>query len=374
MNDMRKSVGQTPDDVHLIRQFCQCFEYLFGEDLSDGDDSDEDSPQSRRPLLKKKSLSSSLTSSTVRAMNSTFSYEGSDPTVFKAKLNFVTTKDVLGLMIDGSSDFLQSSSRLRSRLLQKPEMWDRVVKDCETLAEYESMLYQLMEFRVLYEYLNVSAPSGAKGLTPFAGIKAQFPSNEDLWKRADTQIVQMEEGGVAPKAKMPKRTKKQQMLERIRAMETRPQEHIVEPGSGQSDLDDQTDEGVKVSPTVAPVLMPRILYVEDEGNADDWTQVSKLRKSSNLTAEMIHKSPRKLGNSPRKLDTSPRRQTQGEKPIVAKMPLRSLERHLSELPPSIPWKKLGTNYACDSIVAKSFQTFIHVVPQRAKRETQECPF
>ena len=340
MNEMRKSVAQPADEVPLIRQFCHSFEYLFGEDLSEGDDSDHES----RPLLTKKTTTvSSSTSSVTRPINTTFSFSSDDPTVFKAKLSFVTTKDALGVLIDGSSDFLQSNVRMRSRILQKPEMWDRIVmQPCESLAQYESMIYQLFEFRVWYEYFSIGSDAG-KPFVSFAHVKKIVPSSESVWIKKGAELTRMEQGG--DEKKIPKKSKKQLLLAKIKAdlKSAVPQDVLV--------TEDEEEEVLDV--VEKPLEQPSSPIVVDADVSDsEWTQVGAPKVSRKSTMDIT-----KVEEKDVKVDKK-----------------KILSRHLSEIP--AVWSSVdSTTYICDTVVARMTRTFIHVHTKRSpQHQTQECPF
>lgn len=292
---MRKTVGQLPDDDHKMRQFCNSFEYLFGAELSGDDDSDhegEGAVSIKKPLLKK---TSSITSSVVRPMNSTFSFSHADPTLFKPKLNFISTKDALGVLIDGAQDFLQSKARARCRILQKPEMWDRIIaKECETFAEYESMIYQLMEFRVLFEYLNFGGEEGE----PFARVRKAHPSCEEQWAKQEQGLINMEQGGQGEEVNVviakpaPKKTRKKRLLEKIASSVS--EQPIAQPQSVASEPSDTDEMMVVVSPAPVNLPAPLQLQIDESDDFDDWIQVGK-RKSS---ADQTRKAPAALPRVP----------------------------------------------------------------------------
>ena len=369
MNEMRTKVGSKEDEDAVVRSFCNSFEYLFG-DSDDFNDSDHEDSQ---PLLRKKSTNSSIATTTNRPINSTFSYTSSDPTAFKPKLNFITTRDVLKLMMDGSKDFCASKARARCRLLQRPEMWDRFVemKDHLVVAEYESMIYQLMEFRVLYEYLN-----GGSGGEPFAAIKQSYPTDEQKWARKEKALVVMEEASTAPatppeaapvSAPVAKKTRKQRLLEKIATSQLQFQSRSPVLSESSSDSEQE-----KPCPTAKPVVepTPMALTVSVTDDDDEWIEVGAIRHKPALKAEPVKSVA---------VDILPRVEPDRSSSFSRdEMPLES--KRLLAVPSAIKeaklsaWTKTGSSYVCGAAKAVQLRTFIQVVPLKVARDTRECPF
>lgn len=370
MNEMRQTVGTRNDDDALSRQFCNSFEYIFGDSDEDEESDHEDHDLcASKPLLSKKSSNSFMATTTNRPINSTFSYTCEDPCVFKAKLSFISTKDVLKVMIDGSKDFCASKARQRCRLLQRPEMWDRLVeeKDNQEIAEYESMIYQLMEFRVLYEYLN-----GGSGGEPYSNIKKLHPTDQERWAKKDRVLTDMEAGVdstepeetpvVAARPAVPsgpKKSRTKRLLERVATMDMATQPKAT---SGPVESDDTSTEGEeedsqkrnpqeKVSTmNITPVTTSS--FIDEGDDADDWIQVGgpKPRKQSSVESSVA--------------------------PPAHRSPVGLLERHNSHEFKSWKQKDCGS-YICDSLqaVARGERTFIQVVPLvRQDSSIRECPF
>lgn len=406
MNAMRTKVGVKEDEDIVVRSFCNSFEYLFG-DSNDLNDSDHEDTQ---PLLGKKSTNSSIATATNRPINSTFSYTSSDPTAFKPKLNFITTRDVLKLMMDGSKDFCASKARTRSRLLQRPEMWDRFVemKDHMEVAEYESMIYQLMEFRVLFEYLN-----GGSGGVPFAGIKKAYPTDEQKWACKEQQLVAMEEASTAPatplqevavSAPVPaaKKTRKQRLLEKIALNQpdiSRPTTAAPDSSSSESE---EEEPAVVVEPVVELVLPALTVTATDDDQ--DWIEVGASKPKALVTkqeaeAPTIQVPPRPLIAKP---DVEAPSIQMAPRPLVTKLDAEALSIQVNPAPRiayvmakedvpieskrllAVPnmikdarfskWTKTGATYVCDTAKAVALRTFIHLVPLKVTRGTSECPF
>jgi hypothetical protein len=365
---MRKSVGPRDDDDIVSRTFYNSFEYLFGEsdDLNDSDHEDT------HPLLGKKTVQSSLVTATNRPFNSTFSYSSSNPTVFKPKLNFISTKDVLKVMIDGSKDFCSSKARARSRILQRPEMWDRIVDSKEDSAsgpEYESFIYQLMEFRVLYEYLN-----GGAGGEPFSNIKAQNPTDAEKWAQKEKSLVEMEEGSTTSTAPTtpavsvessknqnnpgPKKTRKKRLMEKIAAAQQGTESTVPVPEQSDSkpadntsseSSDDEPQPVVEEKASIPEPTFPYIIETESEEN-DDWIEVgvgSKLvKKKPTNNSENLQQSRYKLS-----------------------------EENMSYKFKSWTWSDTQLSYVSNSLKATTCRTFLEVVHiQKQNNLVRECPF
>jgi hypothetical protein len=300
IQSMRTSVGNKDEEEVLSRSFFNSFEFLFGDSEDDNDSDHEDS----KPLLGKQATSKSSPVVTSRPINSTFSYSKSVATVFKPKLNFISTKDVLKVFIDGSKDFCNSKVRTRCRVLQRPEMWDRVVDIKESVSgpEYESLIYQLMEFRVIYEYLN-----GGAGGEPFLNIRKRYPTEADRWVSQEKALTEMEEGSCASTTPAtpvvseeqatplsgpagPKKTRKKRLLEKIALTLTElPASNEQTFATKESDTTD-TDEDEIIQPissatdVLPPISAPIVL---SEGDDADWIEVgasAKLKKREPLSA------------------------------------------------------------------------------------------
>ena len=357
MNNMRKNIGAKEDDEALIRQFCNGFEYLFGE----SDDDNESDLECAQPLLRKKTCNSSVATATNRPINTTFSYTSSDPTVFKAKLNFISTKDVMKVMIDGSKDFCASKARARCRLLQRPEMWDRLLEKKETItgAEYESMIYQLMEFRLLFEYLN-----GGAGGPPFQNIKKSYPTDEEKWLKKEMELSAMEAGADMPAVATvvespvllvkPKRDRKKKVLERIALqLRTSQEAKAATHSSSESESSDtdgsdrrveKSDTGTSSS-TIEAVMTPVTARSEEE-DGDGWIEVGPPKRTA---------------------------QVPETKSVVDRQRLYENIRNRCFK----SWIKIHEVYRCASTgqVAVIRNTFINIIPMSdLRKQTRECPF
>jgi hypothetical protein len=357
---MRKNIGLRKEEDVMSRQFCNWFEYLFGESTEDIDSDNEGT----RPLLSKKSCNSSIATATNRPINATFSYTSSDPTVFKPKLNFISTKDVMKVMIDGSKDFCASKARARCRLLQKPEMWARLLEKSDKItgAEYESMIYQLMEFRLLFEYLN-----GGSGGSPFQNIKSAYPTDEEKWSKKEKEIDAMEAGeppvletqpvvdlSAAPTS-VPKRAKKKKFLEKI--LLQIPVGAESKPTSSSESSDDESSEseirrsvGTSSSTVAAMTPLPQTYFVNEEED-EEWIEVG---------------APRRINVSGSKVENL--------KPVRVVLP--RLSEKLCKRQFKCWTRTQGAIYKCDSSrqVAVYRRTFIDIVPIKSFSQTQECPF
>ena len=361
---MRHTAGSRPDDGALIRQFVNSFEYLFG-DSDDDNNSDDSSEGVTKPLLSsaatsKKSCKSLVSTATNRPINSTFSYTTSDPTVFKPKLNFISTKDVFKVLVDGSTDFCASKSRYRSRLLQLPEMWDRFVEDKEKLvsAEYENMIYQVLEFRVLFEFLN-----GGAGGPPFAGIKKAYPTDEEKWARKETVILNMEAGGVPAGVEAegevrtgPKKTRKKRLLEKIASTlsEAPAALPVVDKEAEEPEVSTDEEEEREVVPKkLEPIVMAPVVMI-DETTADDdeWIQVG---------------APKQITASRKASADIP------VAPVARAEPLEKLSPALLTKPLG-GWRMNDRHYWCSTLKAVRRRTFIEIVSLSDARAVRECPF
>ena len=419
---MRNTVGgKGTDDDASIRQFINNFEYFFGGTESDSDGLTEDEDGEKRPLLNRRKKESSIVSSVSRPINSTFSYTSSDPSVFRPKLTFMTTRDVVAVMIKNSKDFLSSQARARCRILQRPEMWSKIVESTKSddelsAADYEAAILQLMEFRLMYEYLN-----GGSGGDPFANIRKAYPTSEEVWQKKDKQLKDMEEGPVdvqsteaptteiqtpVPVVSLPKRTKKQKMMEKIAAAQAAAATAVVvkepEPSSeSESATSEDADTLVMnhrrkrlgssdstAMPPPAKVEHPVMAVNENDMDEDsEWTQVgaslavpqrtrkpsgdvSRTRKSSSVTASTNSTTPNKAVSA---------------YPPVSKKEPKMLKRlsaaHRAHKFRLWVQSRPGTEYVCDSLSVKAVPkaTFIHVVSKISMNSPsygpfRECPF
>jgi hypothetical protein len=418
---MRKAVGvSVSSDDSMSRQFTNSFEFLFGEEEESDSDSEHDEvlEASRRPLLKKKSTTTSR-----RPMESTFSFgRHDDPWAFRPKLGSITTKDILKVMIDGSKDFLSSRVRSRSRILQRPELWDRLTEGSKSTdemvsADFESIIYQLMEFRVMYEYLN-----GGSGGEPFGNIKKLYPTDEQKWAKKEKDMMAMEEGTgnektVAkpqPAVSGPKKTRKQRMLEKIAAAaastKSTPGGSVVQPDTTSSDEDGDSlvfnhTRRTRVSsmsiqtapPTQSALVHPMIASDDDDG----WVEVGA------TAPKPIEESPKMMTNHPTVTltNTAPQKTVQTEipsktirrlsatttmatTPVGLSTPAVKSTDEFRQLSPEHSkydfkiWQRNNSEYVCGSSSVKAIgvKTFIHIVPintdqyiPRASR-IRECPF
>ena len=371
---MRQSVGSREDDDVLSRTFNSSFEYLFG----DSDDLNDSDHEDTKPLLGKKTVQSSFFTTANRPINSTFSYEGSSPTVFKPKLNFISTKDVFKVMIDGSKDFCASKARARSRLLQRPEMWDRIVVSKEDTAsgrEYESYIYQLMEFRILYEYLN-----GGSGGQPFSNIKSQYPTDAEKWAKKEQSLVEMEEGSTTSTAPAtpavdsskqqvnpgPKKTRKKRLMEKIAASHgTVAHAHAgqkeVEESSASSEEEDATEipaPDLKAEPALVPFPA---LVDSDDGESDEWIEVgtgSKIVKKTDDSVQIDFKEKEEVSTV-----------TLSKEVLSAKH-----RKHQFKV---WTWSDTKCTYVSRTLQAATIRTFLEVVPIDTSvhvARAHECPF
>ena len=421
---MRNKVGDTTqDDDGQIRAFVNNFEFFFGDGNSDSEGLTEDEDGEKKPLLNRRKKESSIVSSVSRPMNSTFTYTTQDPSVFRPKLTFMTTRDVVAVMMKNSKDFLASQARARSRILQRPEMWGKIVESSRSdeeycSADYESMILQLMEFRLMYEYLN-----GGSGGNPFSNIRKSNPSSEELWAKKDKQLNNMENGigessqeaqsteatnteHQTPVAvvSQPKRTKKQKMMERIAAQQAAAaaaaasaalhQQSKVTDSSSDSETSEDADTlvmnhrrkrlGSSDSIQMPPVKVeqPSVVVVNDDDDSD-WIQVGQ-------------SAPTTVSQRPRKgsIDTIGRTRNSSSTVATSKVvpapsvhsekrkPLRQLsaahKTHNFRL-----WvqSRPGSEYVCDSLSVRAVPkgTFIHVVStvsgySRPQVPIKECPF
>jgi len=418
--------SKAQDDDALIRQFINNFEYFFGGTDSDSDCLTEDEDGEKKPLLNRRKKESSIVSSISRPINSTFSYTSSDPSVFRPKLNFMTTRDVVAVMMKNSKDFLGSQARARSRILQRPEMWSKIVESSRSddeycTADYESMILQLMEFRLMYEYLN-----GGSGGQPFSNIRKAYPSSEELWSKKDKQLKEMEDGTsgtaqdaqsteatntesqtpVAALVSQPKRTKKQKMMEKIAAEQaaaaaaaatasSKPEEVPV--SSSQSDSDTSEDADTLVMNhrrkrlgssdsnhvVIPPVKAePPVFTVnEEEANEDsDWIQVGQAAAPN--PSHRTRKGSADLVGRTRKSSTS---KAVPAPPVVAsdkRKPLHQLSNaHKTHRFRLWVQSRPGSEYVCDSFSVKAVPkgTFIHIVStvsgySNPQVPIKECPF
>ncbi len=150
------------------------FEYIF--DATDPSESSDEESESN-PLLSQVFQRGHRTAPSTFGSNQVPSYGR-----LKSQINL--TRDVFKILMDGSADFLMNKTRIRSRLLERPEMWDRIIpSDPEPLnsVDYEAIIYQLFEFRILYEYLNIGW-EGPGNHRPFDRIRKTLPSDEDRLK------------------------------------------------------------------------------------------------------------------------------------------------------------------------------------------------
>lgn len=356
---MRKNIGVKKEEDVMSRQFCNWFEYLFGEST---DDIESDSEISR-PLLNKKSCNSSIATATNRPINAMFSYTSSDPTVFKPKLNFITTKDVIKVMIDGSKDFCASKARARCRLLQKPEMWARLLErsDKITGAEYESLIYQLMEFRLLFEYLN-----GGAGGPPFQNIKTAYPTDEEKWSKKEKEIDAMEAGEpvletqpvvhLSAPVSVPKRAKKKKFLDKSSLLQIPVRAESKATSSSESS-DDESSEyeirrsvGTSISTAAAMTPLPQTYFANEEED-EEWIKVG---------------APRRINVSESKVENF-----KSVRVVLPRLSEKLCKRQFK------CWTRTqGALYKCDSSrqVAVYRRTFIDIVPIKSNSQTQECPF
>jgi hypothetical protein len=367
---LRNNVGSSDDVDSTSRTFTNCFEYLFGES-DDFNDSDHEDSQ---PLLGKRTVQSSIATVTNRPFNSTFSYGNNTPSVFKPKLNFITTKDVLKIMIDGSKDFCASKVRSRCRLLQRPEMWDRIFdgKEEVSLPEYESLMYQVLEFRVLFEYLN-----GGSGGEPFSNIKKLCPTDADKWARTEKTLVEMEEGSTAstapatpavssehgplPVSTGPKKTRKQRLLEKIAAIQNSEKETAELPKGDPSSSEDEETENEKQEQTnkaVEPEALTASLQnvVPLDSDDDDWIEVGTASKTKKRVEPVADKA---------------------EKPSVTKPKYVLSEEHRAYKFKAWKFSDKEGVYVTDSVKASTCKTFVEVIPVQTKKagfRCQECPF
>jgi len=417
MDGMRRAVGvSSTSDDSMSRQFTNSFEFLFGQEEDEDSDSDHDEVlEASRPLLKKKTTKSSIVASSRRPMDTTFSYVGSsDPWAFRPKLGSITTKDILKVMIDGSKDFLSSRVRARSRILQRPELWDRLADSTKTTddmvtADFESIIYQLMEFRVMFEYIN-----GGAGGEPFANIKKQYPTSDELWSKKEKELTQMEEAATqavatteespAPVPSGPKKTKKQKMLEKIAAaaaaaaVSVSPVAPTETQLSGSSSESEDGDSLVfnhtrrkRVSSMSQPtqVVVPPVNDIpmrlqSDEDDEEGWVEVG-----ASMTIQIDTKpNPVQDSKPQRKLSQTT---TVATTPAGVKTPDISIPqtvgKPLRQLSPEHAnhdfksWQRRGQEceYVCASLSVKAVgnKTFIHVVPiskPSSACRVKECPF
>jgi hypothetical protein len=373
INVMRSNVGTRNDSEVLSRTFFNSFEYLFGQsdDLNDSDHEDT------QPLLGKKTVQSSCSTATNRPINSTFSYGSSTPTVFKPKLNFISTKDVLKVMIDGSKDFCASKARSRSRLLQRPEMWDRIfdVKEEVSAPDYECLIYQLMEFRVLYEYLN-----GGSGGEPFSNIKKGYPTDDAKWAKKEKAMVDMEEGSSTstapttpavseespaqpPAPSGPKKTRKKRLLEKIAASRTvdiAPSRPADNTSSSSSSEDEKSEESPVTTPAQSiPPLAAPVTVIDSEEDNDEWIEVGIASKPKKPSEPMPESKQPAL-----------------PAPMVrAKSNYVFADSHREFKFKVWSFSEASQTYVSDTLQAATSRTFVEVVPiVKRALGVRECPF
>ncbi len=405
MDQMRITVGAKEDDDGAIRQFVNGFEFLFGDSPDDDDDDDEcEEITKSRSAGTSRRVSSTISGVTAnRGINSTFSYTESDPTIFKPKLHFMSTRDVLKILRDNSKDFLASRVRARCRVLQNPEMWVRIVDAAKendeniTMADYESIIYQMLEFRILYEYLN-----GGIGGDPFLNIRKMYPTDEEKWAKKEQQLSNMEAGEVdtttertpylsaASSLVVPqkKTTKKKRILEKI-ASNPLPQQTNSCDTSSDSDRssDDDPDQLLvehhrrqkrlsSVDITADNKQVPQTSKTLVTSSPTVLTQTYSTADEEHLEDEWVH-----VGGS-----AARSRKTSFSKPVVAapvekRQPLATLSEKANKITFRNVWHKKDpmSMYICPSysVRAATARTFIHVTPlskELGSRVSLECPF
>jgi hypothetical protein len=359
INSMRTAVGGRGDEEALSRTFCNGFEYLFGNS-DDNNDSDLDDT---KPLLAKKKVTFSYSTIPNRSGNSTFSSTDSTATVFKPKLNFISTKDVLKVMIDGSKDFCNSKVRSRSRVLHRPEMWDRIVEVKESVSgpEYECLIYQLLEFRVIYEYIN-----GGAGGEPFSNVRKAHPTDSDKWLVQEKVITEMEEGSSASTVPAtpediekpvqnsgPKKTRKKRLLEKI-AHSTVSQSASI-PTTQESEVESSSGEEVAMKTKEDDVIGTLVNFCNDEaGDEDDWIEVGTDSKT-------------------KKRDSASPVEDTTRAPSLAAYSLSKPHQEYSF--PGWRWCSKTLTYEGETCRAISQRTFLEVIPYRKQLSgAYECPF
>lgn len=429
---MRSTVGtKANDDDALIRHFINNFEYIFGGSDSDSDCLTEDEDGEKKPLLNRRKKESSIVASINRPINSTYSYTSSDPSLFRPKRNFMTTRDVVAVMMKNSKDFLSSQARARCRILQRPEMWGKLVEQTKSddeycSADYESMILQLMEFRLMYEYLN----SGAGG-EPFSNIRKAYSSSEEAWAQKEKQIKDMEEGAQevtestkatsteqvtpTPVVSLPKKTKKQRMMEQIAAAQAAAAAAAAAAGSVQSNMPESTsdsdsetsedadtlvmnhrrkrlgssDSTTMVAPPVVASKPPQAIaplsHEDDLHDDSEWIQVG----SGATAAPRTRKVSGDVTVRSRKSSSVTATTTFGSKATVTptvnhekRKPLRQLSAaHKSHKFRLWVQSRPGCEYVCDSLSVKAVPkaTFFHIVPAvsgsiQHRKHIRECPF
>ena len=427
---MRNKVGdQTQGDDAQIRQFINNFEFFFGNADSDSDALTEDEDGEKRPLLSRRKKESSIVSSVSRPINSTYTYTTNNPTVFRPKLNFITTRDVVSVMMKSSKDFLASQARARCRILQRPEMWAKIVESSREdedfcSADYESMILQLMEFRLMFEYLN-----GGSGGEPFSAVRRAYPSSEELWAKKDQQLKDMEGGIIGETSQetqsteatntenqtpvpvvvsQPKRTKKQKMMEKIAAAQqaaaaaaavSSATSNDKEKSADSSDSDSEVSEDADTlvinhrrkrlgsADSTQPVKVekaPAVFVTNNDDEDSDWIQVGapatndapqRSRKGSADSVSRTRNLPSTVANNK---VVAPPPSVHQEK----RKPLRQLSNaHKSHKFRLWVQSRSGSEYVCDSLSVKAVPrgTFIHVVStvsgySRPQVPIRECPF
>jgi hypothetical protein len=392
---MRGTVNSQDDTDASIRQFANGFEFIFG-DPDDEDDDEDESMEADAPLLGRsksiggllnKTESSSLSGvSANRRMNSTFSYAESDPTLYRPKLHFMSTKDIIKILTEGSTDFLASRIRNRCRVLQRPEMWIRLLEipkeeSAISLADYEAVLYQLLEFRLVYEYIN----GGAFG-EPFSNIKKMYPTDEEKWAKKEQQLSQMEAGGtetaeVVPVVAPRKLTKKKRLLEKLASnpfpastaverspspssksdllveshSEEDPDELLVEHHRRQKRLSSFDSTEVKSVIPVRKLSISAPVVIETEAD-DEWVHVGaeKPKKDTKSSPPVQNKNPSE------------------QRPRLQKLSAKHMAHQFKYM-----WTWCEDSHTCEKLSVRMVvsRTFIHVESTKPKYPTiRECPF